>query len=255
MALAPAGTFTMGSPADEPWRAPDETQHEVTLTRSFYISTHEVTQSEWEAVMGWNDPMFPGPNLPVEGVNWYDAVAYCNLRSTQEGLTAPYTMTDVVYIYHHIAYATVAWNQAADGYRLPTEAEWEYACRATSTSAFCNGGITDGYCSPLDPNLDQVGWYCGNSWQMTHDVGGKAANAWGLQDMHGNVWELCWDWMGDYPAGPVTDPTGPEPSSGRVLRGGCYWYEALHCRSASRGSRGPGTDTYNIGFRVCRTAP
>jgi formylglycine-generating enzyme required for sulfatase activity len=205
-------------------------------------------------VMGWNESSFPGSNRPVETVTWYDAVSYCNQLSTSQELAPPYTLTDVVYSGDHITGATVTWDQAANGYRLLTEAEWEYACRATSTTAFCNGGITYPYnCLPLDPNLDQVGWYCGNADGQTHDVGGKTSNTWGLKDMHGNVWEWCWDWYGVYPTGPVTDPTGPGTGSDRVIRGGAWDNSALYPRSAFRGGLDHG---YNdLGLRLSRTAP
>jgi formylglycine-generating enzyme required for sulfatase activity len=250
----PAGTFTMGSPTDEPGRSSDETQHQVTLTRAIYVSKHEVTQSEWQAAMGWNDSYFPGADRPVERVTWFDAVSYCNQRSIAAAMTPAYTITGATYNGNHITNATVTWNQTAKGYRLLTEAEWEYVCRATSMSAFCNGGITTPFsCSPLDPNLNQVGWYCGNASSTTHDVGGKAANAWGLKDMHGNVWEWCWDYYGAYPAGPVTDPTGPA-SGNRIVRGGSWVMNPKDCRSARR-AIGPAAGDYHTGFHLSRTAP
>jgi formylglycine-generating enzyme required for sulfatase activity len=256
MVLIPAGTFTMGSPGNEPGRNSDEVQHQVTLTHAMYVFKYEVTQSEWLAVMGWNTSGHSGANLPVETVTWYDAVSYCNQRSAGEGLAAAYTITDATYSGNHITSATVTWNQAANGYRLLTEAEWEYACRATSTTAFCNGAITNTGCSPLDLNLDQVGWYCGNASSTTHDVGGKTANFWGLKDMHGNVWELCWDWYGAYPAGPLTDPTGPASGGARVMRGGSFVNTAMYGRSALRGNYySPGSPQYHLGLRLCRTAP
>ena len=253
--LVPAGTFIMGSPTGEPGRYSNETQHEVTLTKAIYVSTHEVTQSEWQVVMGWNTSYFSGVNRPVETLTWYDAVSYCNQRSTLDGFAPAYTITGATYIGNHITGATVTWNQAANGYRLLTEAEWEYAARATSTTAFCNGAITNIICSPLDPNLGQVGWYCGNASSTTHDVGGKMANAWGLKDMHGNVWEWCWDSYGIYPTGPVTDPTGPAFGSARVVRGGSWGNDARYCRSACRNIITPDDMYYGFGLRLSRTAP
>jgi formylglycine-generating enzyme required for sulfatase activity len=254
MVLVPAGTFTMGSPTNEPGRFWDETQHQVTLTRAIYVSTCEVTQSEWQSVMGWNESYFQGTGKPVEQVTWYDAVSYCNQRSTRDGYMPAYTITGVTQSGNHITGATVTWNQAANGYRLLTEAEWEYACRATSTTAFCNGGITDTECSPLDPNLDQVGWYCGNASNTTHDCGGKAANLWGLKDMHGNVWEWCWDWWGDYPSGSVSDPLGPSTGSDRVVRGGGWYTSAWLCRSAVRMRLDPDISDAVLGLRLARTS-
>jgi formylglycine-generating enzyme required for sulfatase activity len=255
MVLIPAGTFTMGSPTDEPGRNSDEPQHEVILTHAIYVSRCEVTQSEWLAVMGWNESYNQGTAKPVETLTWYDAVSYCNQRSTLDGYAPAYTIAGASYSGNHITSAVVTWNQAANGYRLLTESEWEYAARATSTTAFCNGAITNIYCEPLDPNLDQVGWYCGNAY-TSHDVGDKMANAWGLKDMHGNVWEWCWDrWYGTYPAGPLTDPTGPASGSARVGRGGHWDIFARSCRSAARGNFNP--DDYNeiLGLRLSMTAP
>jgi formylglycine-generating enzyme required for sulfatase activity len=244
----------MGSPTNEPGRGPDEAQHQVTLTKAIYVSTYEVTQPEWQAVMGWNESSFPGTNKPVEQVTWYDAVSYCNQRSTRDGYTPAYTITGATYSGIHITNATVTWNQAANGYRLLTEAEWEYACRATSTSVFCNGGITNTDCSPLDLNLDVVGWYCGNNSGTTHDVGGKTANAWGLKDMHGNVWEWCWDRHGEY-SGDATDPTGSASLPYRVNRGGAWNSVSQNCRSARRIGVSPDSRSGNVGLRLSMTAP
>ncbi len=188
MVLIHPGTFTMGSPPDEPGRFDNETQHQVTLTKGFYMRDHSVTQQEWQTAMGWIPSVFSGATLPVEAVTWYDCVSYCNRLSEAHGMTDAYTITGQQLSGNHIVSATVTWNQGANGYRLPTEAEREYACRAGSTTAFCDGAITDTVCSPVDPNLDKVGWYCGNASGTTHPVKGKQANAWGLYDMHGNVY-------------------------------------------------------------------
>jgi formylglycine-generating enzyme required for sulfatase activity len=222
--LIPAGAFTMGSPEDEPGRYNDEAQHQVTLTQAFYMQTTEVTQDQWQAVMGSNPSTFSscGSNCPVESVSWDDIQGFIS-----------------------------ALNARGEGtYRLPTEAEWEYACRAGSTTAFANGGISVTDCS-YDADLNAMGWYCYNSdvtysgcadcssWggpvcAGTHPGAQKQANAWGLYDMHGNVWEWCSDWYGSYPSGSVTDPTGPSTGTFRVLRGGCWVDGAQFCRSAGR---------------------
>lgn len=250
-----AGTFTMGSPTGEPGRWSDETQHQVTLTKAIYVSTYEVTQPEWQSVMGWNESYFPGTGKPVQTVTWYDAVSYCNQRSGRDGYTPAYAITGATMDGNHVTNATVTWNQAANGYRLLTEAEWEYACRATSPTAFCNGPITNlaNECGD-DPGLDLVGWYCGNASFTTHDCGGKTANAWGLKDMHGNVWEWCWDWYGDY-TGDATDPLGPPSGSFRVFRGGDWDREARFCRSAYRNCIYPDYHGDDTGLRLARTSP
>jgi formylglycine-generating enzyme required for sulfatase activity len=222
--LLPAGTFTMGSPSDEPSRATDEgPQHQVTLTQPFYMQTTEVTQDQWAAVMGSNPSYFSGcPTCPVEGVTWNDVQTF---------------ITEM--------------NKRGEGiYSLPTEAEWEYAARAGSTTAFYNGGITEagaGY----DPNLNAIGWYTYNSGDRTHPVAQKAPNAWDLYDMSGNVYEWCLDWYGSYPSGSVTDPRGPASGSWRVFRGGSWYSGAKYCRSAYRGAA-PDDRYRNVGFRLLR---
>lgn len=270
MVLIPPGTFAMGSPANESGREANETQHQVTLTRAYYLSDHEVTQAEWRAVMGWSDPYFHGDTLvgdrlPVEEVTWYDCIKYCNLRSAAEGLDSVYVMTKRLYEYphgdtipgHHVMSATVEdpdWSR--NGYRLPTEAEWEYACRATSQSAFSSGEGEDQLCGSSQ-NLEIVGWFCGNAGGATHPVMGAQPNAWVLYDMHGNVGEWCWDrWDGsDHGSDPVTDPVGALSGVRRVFRGGSWFNHARNCRSAYRSWNWSEYRHFlTVGLRVARTA-
>jgi formylglycine-generating enzyme required for sulfatase activity len=215
------GTFIMGSPVgepgryDEPGTGNDETQHQVTLTQGYYMQTTEVTQGQWKAVMGGNPSYFSncGDDCPVEDVSWDDIQKFIKALNRRE---------------------------ASTGYALPTEAQWEYAARAGSTTAFANGQIThtgNGY----DPVLDSMGWYVYNSGDRTHPVAQKAPNAWGLYDMHGNVWEWVADWYGKYPSSSVTNPTGPTSGTSRVLRGGSWGNYALSSRSANR-------ESYNSSF-------
>jgi formylglycine-generating enzyme required for sulfatase activity len=212
----PAGRFTMGSPSSEEERYPDETQHEVVLTRGVFLAETECTQWQWEKVMGGNPSTFKGTERPVEQVSWGEAVEYCRK------LTAKQRADGIL----------------ADGWewRLPTEAEWEYAVRAGTTGA-------------RHGELEAIAWHSGNSDSVTHVVGGKQANAWGLHDMIGNVWEWCSDWHGDYPTGRVTDPTGPSSGSSRVNRGGSCFNDARNARSADRGRNDPGFRFYSLGFR------
>ena len=243
--LIPAGEFVMGSPPGELGRFDDETQHRVRLTRSFWMGTTEVTQGEWAALMGNNPSWFAncGDDCPVENVTWFDAVAYANALSRSEGLEECYG-----------ANGAFAGLDCA-GYRLPTEAEWEYAARAGTQTAFHSGNITRTVCA-LDPNLDAAGWYCGNSGDTTHPVAGKQPNAWGLFDVHGNVWEWVQDWYDDYPNDALTiDPIGPGGGGDRVRRGGSWSGYARFARAAFRDWYGPGLRNVNLGFRLARSNP
>jgi len=237
----PPGTFLMGSPASEAGRSSDEPSHQVRLTKGFYLQTTEVTQGQWKAVMwGANPSVFNtcGDDCPVEKVSWDDIrifLFWLNYRSAGEG--------------------------EGKLYRLPTEAEWEYAARAGSTTAFANGDISveTFNCTPVDPNLDLMGWYCGNAGGSTHPVAWKQPNAWGLYDMHGNVSEWVQDWYDvDYglvPVRPVTDPTGPSAGEYRVYRGGGSGNYAQGCRSAARNGFNPFSSSHYVGFRLLRSIP
>ncbi|NDV61079.1 SUMF1/EgtB/PvdO family nonheme iron enzyme [Puniceicoccales bacterium CK1056] len=272
MSLISVGTFTMGSPDDEIGRQDDETQHTVTLTKAFYLQTTEVTKAQWDEVAaegpardytdlpagrnGYNGDA--SLTHPVTEVSWYDVVKWLNLKSELEGLTPCYTVGGVVM---KTGTSIPDCDFDANGYRLPTESEWEYACRAGTSTAFYNGPITYTGESPVDPILDEIGWYRGNSGINTHPVGRKQANAWGLYDMSGNVFEWCWDWAATYP-GTVTDPTGTASGARRAIRGGNFGSNfgtnlgsyARDCRSAARFNRIPGIVYHDQGFRPARSA-
>jgi len=223
------GEFWMGSPAEEPERAGDEVRHRVVITQAFAIGATEVTQALYQAVMGDNPAHFKGGRSPVEGISWYDAVLLCNQLSEQEGLTPAY----------RFAGTTVSWDRAANGYRLPTEAEWEYAARAGGTQPY-SGSAT----------IDEVAWYSENAGKRTQEVRTRRANGWGLYDMSGNVWEWVWDWSGDYPTGQATDPMGPSSGSSRIRRGGSWNYTAGSARNAERDKADPGYRNSQQGFRL-----
>ena len=235
MVWCPPGKFLMGSPVSEPDRQPieaNETQHEVTLTKGFWLGKYEVTQAQWLAVMRTNPAYFPPKDvvrwkvwkwqvpvwrqdflasrwqLPVEQVSWDDCQEFC--------------------------------KKAGLGFRLPTEAEWEYACRAGASGPYAGTGV-----------LNETGWYDGNSGGKTHPAGSKKPNAWGLCDMHGNVWEWCQDYYGgDYPSSAATDPTGPSAGADRAIRSGCCGSPPKRCRSANRREGEPNSWSEYLGFRV-----
>jgi formylglycine-generating enzyme required for sulfatase activity len=228
------GTFTMGDSASG--------QRRVSVS-SFNVSRYEVTQKEYQEIMGVNPSNFKGDNLPVERVSWFDAVEYCNKRSRREGLTPAYTITGRTPTTEYpITFATVTWNRNADGYRLPTEAEWEYSCRAGTTTAYNTGSSISG----------NTGWYKANSGSSTKPVGQKPANAWGLHDMHGNVWEWCWDWYEAYPNTAQTDPTGAVSGVNRLMRGGSWFHSAENTASAARNSSNPNGRGSDNGFCLVR---
>jgi formylglycine-generating enzyme required for sulfatase activity len=250
------GTFTMGSPANEPERWDDEVQHRVTVS-TFYMSKYEVTQAEYESVMETNPSYFKGANLPVENVSWYNAVEYCNALSQREGLTPAYTIDKSRSDPNNKSENDrIKWlvtrNPNANGYRLPTEAEWEYACRAGTTTPFNTGNnITTN-----QANYDGYGPYNNNAKgthrEETTPVGSFAANQWDLHDMHGNVWEWCWDWYDDYTSGTQTNPPGAVSGAYRVLRGGSWYDIAGYVRSAHRRDDDSVYGNYGIGFRLVR---
>lgn len=218
-ALIPAGTFMMGSGTEEEADEDEQPQHQVTLSRPFYLQTTPVTQGQWHQVMGENPSFFRecGEDCPVEHVSWEEVQEFIEKLNRMEG---------------------------TDQYRLPTEAEWEYACRAGSTGSFCFGDD--------EAELEKYAWYEKNSETSTHPVGLLKASPWGLHDVHGNVYEWCQDWYGQYPPGPVTDPEGPSSGEYRVLRGGSWNGDAEDLRSAYRLRFSPGYRYNHIGFRVAK---
>ncbi|MEI6534561.1 MAG: formylglycine-generating enzyme family protein [Verrucomicrobiaceae bacterium] len=214
----PPGEFVMGSSFDEDGRAPMESfRHPVRLTRGFWMGRYPVTQEQWERVTGGNPSYTKGPSLPVEQVNWSDCQNFLQqINSILES-----------------GHLTAA---------LPTEAQWEYACRAgTQTRYYLGDNVHD---------LDRTGWFSGNSGYKPHPVGQKEKNKFGLHDMHGNVWQWCQDWMDAYPRTPSVDPTGPDSGNARVLRGGSWGSDQDACRSACRFCYPPDYRIITAGLRI-----
>ena len=239
-----AGNFSMGDITGSGYER-ERPVHKVTITRPFLMSRTEVTQELYEAVMGSNPSHVRGATLPVEKVSWYDAVEFCNALSRKEGLKPCYSGTGT----------KIVCDFSANGYRLPTEAEWEYAARGGKQSDFHTGNITHPGKTPLDPALDRAGWYEGNAGRKTHPVGQKEANAFGLHDMHGNVAEWCWDFYATkyYNERASKDPRGPAKGPRRILRGGGWYSTAKSCRSAFRVGSMPEFKDYYNGIRLVRT--
>lgn len=252
--LIKGGSFGMGSPESEAWRSADETQHVVTVS-DFYMSKYELTQKEYEEITGHNPSNFSGENLPVENISWLDAVAYCNARSEKDGLTPVYTIDG----------QNVSWDRSANGYRLPTEAEWEYACRAGTTTPFYMEN------SPSAQDANYYGHYPyeiednyfsqgnlevkpGEYRQTTVPVDSFSENPYGLYNMHGNVSEWVWDYYGEYSPDAQTDPAGPASGTLRVYRGGGWNDFAKNMRSAYRATLEQTKGSFNLGIRLVLNA-
>lgn len=221
------GGFTMGDDG--------EPRHRVVLTKGFYLGEYEVTQAEFVKYMGGDNPSeFKQPKSPVEKVSWHDAIRFCNFRSDLERLPRYYDTrsADPIIL-------------GGPGYRLPTEAEWEYACRAGTATSYSFGDD--------ESLLGRYAWYNGDKEDRTHEVGRKQPNAWGLYDMHGNVSEWCWDYYRAYSNRPEEDPTGPHSGKNRVIRGGSWLNSADNLRSARRNLIEPDEVQNYIGFRVARS--
>lgn len=214
--LVPAGTFSMGAGKScENALAAELPVHRVTISKAFYLGTFEVTQAQWVAVMGSNPSSFKGESNPVEQVSWDDIQLFIQRLNQKEG---------------------------HQRYRLPTEAEWEYAARAGTGSSYSFGDDAS--------LLERHAWYEDNADQTTHPVGRKEPNPWGFYDMHGNVWEWVQDWHDDYHSDSVTDPVGPATGTVRALRGGSWYFSARHCRSSYRFNYTPDDRREHTGFRL-----
>ena len=249
----PAGTFSMGSPSTEPCRDADETLHQVTLTHAFEIQRTEVTKGKFASVLAYNPSASTcGPNCPVTNVNWHEAAAYCNALSMKESLAACYACSGSkanVSCQDATSYANGS-IYSCPGYRLPTEAEWEYAYRAGTKTAFYSGAITN--CT-TDTNAGTIGYYKGNA-SSPHAVKGKAPNAWDLYDMAGNVSEWCHDrYQSALGASTTTDPWGAKAGANRVFRGGSFTNPADRLRGADRPNERPAKRFISVGFRCVRT--
>ena len=240
MVAIPGGTFNMGheyrndataDPTVNVYLPDEQPVHSVTLS-PFQIAVTEVTQKQYSDVMGVNPSTYTGEDYPVTNIGANDAIKFCNKLSENEGLDPCYDDSGIC-------------DFTKNGFRLPTEAEWEYSSRAGSSDPYSAG--------TMEKDLDTVGWYMDNSDGRPHSVGSKAPNAWGIYDMHGNVYEFCYDGYTEYTADPATDPTGSTDFNYRVMRGGGWFSAPMSCRSTTRGMFWTGGGNYYIGFRLARS--
>ena len=252
----PAGCFIMGSPPSEPCRKSNETEHPVTLTRSFQIMSNEVTQEQFTKVMAYNPSYFVacGKTCPADYLSWHMAAAYCNALSAQKGLSQCYSCAGAkTKVSCQVGHAYLGKGiYGCPGFRLPTEAEWEYSLRAGSRTPFYNGKIS--VCVGKDPTLDKIAWYGSNAGHMPHPVAQKTPNRWGLYDMAGNVSEFVQDWYhGDPGSAAVTDPNEGKTGTQRIFRGGDCSRSPAFTRAAFRLYGTPGTRYSYLGVRCVRS--
>jgi formylglycine-generating enzyme required for sulfatase activity len=254
--LVKAGTFHMGSPDTELGRSKNEPLHQVTLTRNFWIMTTEVTQEQFADTMGYGPSSFTscGVTCPVETASWHEFAAYANALSLAAGLGQCYECTGTAPSFSCLLNSSYDSPYDCPGYRLPTEAEWEYAARAGTTTATYGGDLDVTQCD-ASAVLGPLAWFCANSRSRTHPAGQKMANPWRLADMLGNVAEWCHDGDGALPTTPVTDPVGPESSRFRVIRGGNWDEFAKVLRAASRSSISPNRGNSTTGGRLAMSVP
>jgi formylglycine-generating enzyme required for sulfatase activity len=253
--LIPAGEFIMGNTGEYVGDTTEFPIHKVTLNKSFYIGKYEVTQVQWTAVMGEHVFYYIGDNMPVHTLCWNEVIEYCNKLSEIDGLEKCYTinMNSAKKLTDNRVTVSIDWSK--NGWRLPTEAEWEYACKAGTNSDYYNGNLlVEKSCSQLDINLDKSAWYCTNHSVEKHlsNVGLKQPNNFGLYDMLGNVYEMCWDWWNYKYTGDETNPTGPASGFFKTVRGGSTEKYACFCRSSHRYMQTTYQEFNVTGFRVCR---
>jgi len=261
------GRFTMGRPPHPNYESDSDLPHTVTLTRGFWVQRFPVTQAAWKTRMKNNPSKHAraadAAQRPVENVSWLDAVAYCNALSRKHKRQPAYTLHGAQgkpgSKKTPLTASSVTWDREADGFRLLTEAEWEYACRAgTQTITHAEGSSADDY-KDTDAVLAPVAWYAGNAGTQTHPIGTRQPNPWGLHDMLGNVTEWVWDWSASYDTADATDPTGPEEGSCRVIRGGSWGDYPSSVTSCARNNASPGSPfpyAYGTaGFRCACFAP